>query len=511
MADKNIVNETVLTEKNNWKASFTNLPVNKDGKEITYAIEEVEVANYTVKITENNGNFKIINSHTPELTNITVKKVWVDDNDNDGLRPEFVTVDVLADGVKVQTVTVKGDDWTYTVSGLPKYADGKEIVYTVEEVGSPKGYTTSVEGLTITNTHVPEVTNVSVAKVWNDSDNRDGVRPGNVNITLYADGVEYSTVQVNGTNWNYTFTNLPKYNNTKLIVFTVGEGSVEGYDSARVYCNGTYKFINTHIPMVTEINISKIWMDKDNQDGIRPEAITVDILADGAKVQTITIGSEDGWTSSVKDLPMYKDGKLVEYSVNESVIPYGYNATINGFNITNTHIPDVTQVKVTKVWNDTDNQDGKRTNNVTVTLYANKYKVNDVVLNQSNDWTYTFINLPKYANGSIIVYTVDESVVPDGYYKNITNCGSCYKIINTYRPVFTNITVNKVWNDSDNNDGIRPGEVFVDVLAYGNIVQSVILNADNGWTYVVSDLPVYKNGVRVLYTLSESKCLKVII
>ena len=39
------------------------------------------------------------------------------------------------------------------------------------------GYTATVDGFTITNTHTPEKTAVSVQKVWNDADDQDGMRP----------------------------------------------------------------------------------------------------------------------------------------------------------------------------------------------------------------------------------------------------------------------------------------------------------------------------------------------
>ena len=46
--------------------------------------------------------------------------------------------------------------WTYEFTGLDRYQEGKEIAYTVEEVNVPDGYTASVEGYNITNTHTPE-------------------------------------------------------------------------------------------------------------------------------------------------------------------------------------------------------------------------------------------------------------------------------------------------------------------------------------------------------------------
>ena len=44
-----------------------------------------------------------------------------------------------------------------------------------------------------------------------------------------------------------------------------------------------YNFINTHQPETTEITGTKTWNDANNQDGKRPESITVILLANGTE------------------------------------------------------------------------------------------------------------------------------------------------------------------------------------------------------------------------------------
>ena len=41
---------------------------------------------------------------------------------------------------------------------------------------------------------------------------------------------------------------------------------------------------NTHTPAVIDIPVTKIWNDQDNQDGLRPASIVVNLLANGEKV-----------------------------------------------------------------------------------------------------------------------------------------------------------------------------------------------------------------------------------
>ncbi|MDQ8821409.1 Cna B-type domain-containing protein, partial [Streptococcus ruminantium] len=110
----------------------------------------------------------ITNTHTPETTQVSGTKTWNDNNDQDGKRPQSITVNLLADGKVVQSQEVTAaNNWKYTFTDLPKYANGKEIVYTVSEE-KVDGYEMKVEGTNITNTHTPETTEVSGTKTWVD-------------------------------------------------------------------------------------------------------------------------------------------------------------------------------------------------------------------------------------------------------------------------------------------------------------------------------------------------------
>ena len=63
--------------------------------------------------------------YTPEKTEATVVKVWDDEDNQDGKRPSDLKV-TLSNGTEV---TLDAENkWTATVTGLPKYAKGEEIV-----------------------------------------------------------------------------------------------------------------------------------------------------------------------------------------------------------------------------------------------------------------------------------------------------------------------------------------------------------------------------------------------
>ena len=88
---------------------------------------------------------------------------------------------------------------------------GVNIVYSVREITSIDGYTTTVTGdaetgFIIKNSYTPETTSVSGSKTWNDADDQDGKRPENIKVNLLADGSVYATKTVTeAENWEYSF------------------------------------------------------------------------------------------------------------------------------------------------------------------------------------------------------------------------------------------------------------------------------------------------------------------
>lgn len=132
----------------------------------TYYIQEVrglqgyvfDDTMYEVKVNSSDKD-KVIELtvyNQPDVkVSVSGTKTWDDGNNQDGIRPDSIKVNLLADGKIVQTVDVTAEnDWSYEFSDLPKYAEGKEIVYTISEE-PVEGYTTEVNGYNLTNTHKP--------------------------------------------------------------------------------------------------------------------------------------------------------------------------------------------------------------------------------------------------------------------------------------------------------------------------------------------------------------------
>lgn len=159
----------------------------------------------------------------------------------------------------------------------------------------------------------------------------------------------------------------------------------------------------------------KTWSDNDNQDGKRPESITVNLLADGRKVKEVKATAATDWKYSFTDLPKCENGRVIKYTVTENTVD-DYNTEIEGYDIKNSYTPEETSVTVTKRWNDSNDKDRIRPERIKVQLYANGEKKGEAVeLKAGSNWSYTWNRLPKKAKGKDIKYTVKEEGSPSGY------------------------------------------------------------------------------------------------
>ena len=71
-----------------------------------------------------------------------------------------------------------------------------------------------------------------------------------------------------------------------------------------------------------------------------------------------------------------------------------------------------------------------------------------------------------------------------------------YEITNTHGKETTSVKVLKSWDDADNQDGYRPANVKVQLLADGEAYgKEEELNAGNGWAFTWSGLDKYSNGL----------------
>ena len=389
------------------------------------------------------------------VTTVSGTKTWKDNDDQDGKRPDSIKVNLLANGKVVQSKTVKAsDNWKYSFTNLPEFENGKKISYTVTE-DQVKDYSTTVDGYNLTNSYTPAKTSVSVTKAWNDNNNQDGSRPNEVKVQLYANGEKSGNeVTLNAANkWTHTWTELAEKSNKKTVQYSVKEvGTVKGYTSSVNGKNGNFTVTNTHTPSTTTVSGTKTWKDNNDQDGKRPDSIKVNLLANGKVVQSKTVKASDNWKYSFTNLPEFENGKKISYTVTEDQVK-DYSTTVDGYNLTNSYTPAKTSVSVTKAWNDNNNQDGSRPNEVKVQLYANGEKSgNEVTLNAANKWTHTWTELAEKSNKKTVQYSVKEVGTVKGYTSSVNGKNGNFIVTNTHTPSTPNVPTNKTPNKSSRHN-----------------------------------------------------------
>ena len=569
--------------KKTWSLTVSKLPLyDINGAKQTYTwLEDVAVEGYTIsKVTVTENSTTITNKYDPERFCLTVLKVWDDGDNRDNKRPVSVTLHLLAngeaayaydDGVlkKVPDVVLnESNNWTGMVMGLPIYKDGKEIVYTWTEE-AVTGYEAPVFGnltdnkriFTVTNKYTPEETEVTVAKVWHDANNQDGIRAESVTVELLANGAPVKEIVLNeGNSWTYTFEHLPKNEKGAAIKYSVREINVpDGYevkytvgseeiDSTAQVSGKTVTISNKHVPEVTKVTVKKFWDDASNQDGKR-EGVEAKVQLQKTVGSTtsdvgdpVTVGAADGWSNTWTGLPVNENGKQITYSVVETL------TTANGYalvgyapetlaavkddsgeiTITNNYTPETTTVAVKKVWNDANNQDGKRESVVAFAVLSKTVgslttELEEVRVGAEDNWTYSWAGLPVYEHGSKITYSVEEKVLTaNGYtFKGYTPANSAEAVndatfevtlTNEYTPEVTQVTAKKFWDDASNQDGKRADvkatvqlqKITEDETEFTNVGTAVLVGAEDTWSKTWSDLPVYQAGKKITYRVEET-------
>ena len=533
-----------------WTASWKNMPIRENGSLIVYSVKEVvggsELADgssfnaksgdadsvYTVSYT---GALAVTNTHAQVTIELPVTKVWADDANHVGLRAQSVTFTlyqqvgggaaaaVPGENGGAKTVSLSADNavqgdankWAGSFTGLPKYTqNGKTITYSVKESvngteyadgdtynaianDADTQYAVAIEnsnaGCTVTNSHANAKTAVTVEKAWVDNNNQDGKRPAEITVNLLQNGaaLQSQTISADASGkWSYTFTGLDKFDGSgSLYAYTVSENPVTDYTpSAAVQkadALNTWTITNTHTPNVTGFTVTKNWNDANDQDGVRPASVTVQLYKTvngvtssmGAAYQETLSANNGDWSYTWSNLAQYEGGKEVAYSVQEvGTLGSGYTAQVSGGTITNSRTTDTTSVTVEKAWGaDTDDSLKQP---VVVGLFRGDVQIGVAKLNANNKWTYTWTELQKNETKSTsseatkaILYTVKElvddvqvsngSAVMNGVHYDVALTGSGsenepYILTNT--PQTASVTLTKTVEVDKNTDNIFPAD-----------------------------------------------------
>ena len=514
-------------ENDGWSYTFENLYVYDAGLPITYRVVEegVDTNIYTPEVNPTEDGFEIINTHETDKTAVSVTKDWQDQDNQDGIRADVV-VTLFADGKATeQTVTLTEDNgYAATFDKLEKFRDhGTPIKYTVDELEDdvPAGYTKvnvtgdMEQGFVIHNKHDVDTVSVNGEKIWNMEANvYEFALPESITVILKADGEKVDSQEVfpdEQGNWSYSFPDLDKNKAGKPITYTVDEEAIVDYDTT--VDNKKYIIENTYNPETTEVVVKKTWDDGEDQDGVRPEVITVDLVAtvEGEEVYRTTEeisgdNTTDVWEAKFEGLPVYATGKKIEWSVEEQTVE-GYDKSEVVLEIVNTHTPEVVNYIVSKTWDDEDDHDGKRPESITIRLYNDlDEEVATLELTAENDWQGEFTNLPKFRDhGTPIVYSIKEDAVEDYEEPEIEQIDDyTAEITNKHEREKVSIYITKTWEDNDDEHKLRPESILVDIYANGELIQTTPISADDNWEITITGLDKYSDdGEEITYIVKE--------
>ena len=428
-----IVQEQVVTENENWKHTFTNLPKYDNlGNEINYTVDEKETLEFYAKAVLGNV---VTNTFTvpDDKIKIVGQKEWQDNENEAGKRPTSVILQVKANGVVVTEAEVNENNlWRYEFT-LPKYDSlGNEIEYSIDEREIENKFYEKIgveENVVINKFVVPdEKIQIKVQKSWDDNDDEAEKRPTSIILQVKDGEKVVSEAEVSETtNWEHTF-ELPKYDHLgDEINYTVDETF-----ESKFYIKNIVGNVITNKFVVPEERITivgtKEWDDNDNLSGKRPESVILQIKDGENIVSEAEVSKETNWSYEFELAKYDRLGNEIEYSIDEREVESIFyekeevenedmldQKIVNKFVVSNEQV----LVKVVKKWEDNNDEYGKRPNSVVLQVLVDDEIVAEQKVTEDESWSYEF-KLPKYDElGNEIEYIVDEKETDRNYEKHV--------------------------------------------------------------------------------------------
>ena len=552
-----------------------------NGSEYTYTVKEKTVDGYTTSYDKEKPN-NITNTIEQEKIEVKGTKTWID---ADGTERPDVSVQLYRDGDKLGD-PVKIENNKYEFKDLNKYdlTDGHVYKYTVRELGAD-GYITTIDGYDITNSRpiktVKGANDKSEIKVgqeltytisWTNAS--DEAVTATIKDTLtkgqeYVSGDEGAVVETKDGITTVKWENVAVAAGSKVektFTVKVTKDAEKTVDNTAVIKVGDKPEIDSNTTSVTpKIDISgeKIWKDKDDNFKLRPDSVKITLLANGEKTDKTTEATEaSGWKYSFSDLPLYNDGKKIEYTVEETPVDnylepeyevVNKDGNANKINITNSideelfsWTGDITVDKAVAVKVDNEYAPQKVTDTFYFALFSDKELTKRATM-KSEDGTETEIGIEKLelkneASGTVTFKDIPTGTIkePVKYYlaetdKDGVPVGEGFR----YTPEFgqsgsevsltvkdhdadlkvANVFDNKIdvsgkktWVDDNDKHKQRPDDITVflkqneeDYRDAQENTYAVHASKDTDWAYTFKDLPEFdENGDRYEYSVDEA-------
>ena len=180
-----------------------------------------------------------------------------------------------------------------------------------------------------------------VRSVWSDGDNRDGMRPQEVQVHLYRNGVDTGLTQtLRDDEWTACFEDVPDLDEDGTeICYSVIEDAPLGYVAAVALDEGVYVITNAHQPEAILLEGEKTWSGGEDEV---PQKLTVRLLADGRVVASrqVVPDADGRWRYSFGNYLRYRDGGVpIAYAVEEVADLSTWIPQQDGLNLCNVYHP----------------------------------------------------------------------------------------------------------------------------------------------------------------------------
>lgn len=312
---------------------------NNDGVPYIYTVDEVAVPLHYVKTLD---GLTVTNTYESPLIDVLGTKIWVG---GPSPRPD-IKLQLsrhIEEGEMEEVgepVTLADGKATYLWKDLPETdGNGEPYIYTVDEVMVPENYEKELDGLTVTNTYVPPVADITGTKIWMGG---PSPRP-TIELQLWRvipEGVPEKVgdpVELPDGTTEYMWEDMPT---------TDFDGNPYTYSVEEVVTGENYEKIekgmevtNEYVSPKTYVTVEKIWVGGPEP---RP-TIYIQLYRKIAEGEKMTVGDPVGLPSGTNeytwnnlDVTDY-DGNPYIYSVEEAAVA-GYVKVIEGFEISNTRI-----------------------------------------------------------------------------------------------------------------------------------------------------------------------------
>ena len=151
-----------------------------------------------------------------------------------------------------------------------------------------------------------------------------------VTLNLYSDGKLLSSES--------SFTSVSATEPTKYGYKFLGWYDKEGNKVEETTFYAAEKGINPEVREYTlyakwerimvDVKVSLVWDDNNNEDGVRPTSVKVELRDGEEVVETITLSEENNWTYTF-NVPKYSEESEIEYTVSQEEVEY-YLTTTTG-------------------------------------------------------------------------------------------------------------------------------------------------------------------------------------